>query len=119
MSSWYVWAAIGLYPETPGRADLVLASPMFPHVTIALGSGKTITIAAPQASDANRYVQHANVEGITAPPSCTNTSGQYQCPWLPASVLTSGGTLDLNLGATPNTSWGSAPAASPPSISSR
>jgi len=119
LSSWYVWAAIGLYPETPGRADLVLASPMFTHVSIALSSGKTITIAAPQASDANRYVQRANVEGITAPPSCTNTAGQYVCPWLPASVLTSGGTLDLNLGATPNARWGSAPAAKPPSISSR
>ena len=30
MSSWYVWAALGMYPEIPGRAELVLASPFFP-----------------------------------------------------------------------------------------
>jgi predicted alpha-1,2-mannosidase len=119
LSSWYVWAAIGLYPETPGRADLVLASPMFARVSIALGSGKTITINAPRASDTSRYVQHAQVDGISAPPSCTNTTHDYECPWLPASVLTSGGTLDLSLGTTPNTSWGTANAAAPPSLSAR
>ena len=37
MSSWYVWAALGLYPETPGRGELVLGSPLFPHVTVTLG----------------------------------------------------------------------------------
>jgi hypothetical protein len=36
MSSWYVWAAIGLYPVTPGTADLALASPLFPTVVLAL-----------------------------------------------------------------------------------
>ena len=30
MSSWYVWAAMGLYPETPGRGELVLAQPPVP-----------------------------------------------------------------------------------------
>ena len=43
---------------------------------------------------------------------------EYVCPWLPASVLTSGGTLDLTLAATPDKRWGSAPSAAPPSISS-
>ena len=118
LSSWYVWAAIGLYPETPGRAELVLASPMFTRVSITLGSGNKLTITAPQASDANRYVQRAGITGITAPPSCANTAGEYVCPWLPASVLTSGGTLDLTLAATPYQRWGSAPSAAPPSISS-
>ena len=27
MSSWYVWAAIGMYPETPGSGDLVAREP--------------------------------------------------------------------------------------------
>ena len=34
MSSWYVWAALGMYPEIPGRAELVLASPLFPEAEI-------------------------------------------------------------------------------------
>ena len=59
MSSWYVWAAIGLYPETPGTADLVLASPVFTHVSITLANGHRIEIDAPRASAADRYVQSA------------------------------------------------------------
>ena len=31
ISSWYVWAALGLFPVTPGTADLALASPLFPN----------------------------------------------------------------------------------------
>ncbi len=34
MSSWYVWSALGMYPLYPGRADLVLASPLFTHAEI-------------------------------------------------------------------------------------
>ena len=30
MSSWYVWSALGAYPETPGSADVALGSPLFP-----------------------------------------------------------------------------------------
>jgi predicted alpha-1,2-mannosidase len=31
IASWYVWAALGLYPVTPGSADLALSSPLFPR----------------------------------------------------------------------------------------
>ena len=34
LSSWYVWAALGLFPVTPGAANLALASPLFHTVTI-------------------------------------------------------------------------------------
>ena len=40
LSSWYVWAAIGLYPVTPGSADLALASPLFPAVSVTLPDGQ-------------------------------------------------------------------------------
>ena len=65
MSSWYVWAAMGLYPETPGRGELVLASPLFPHVTITLGDGRAIVIDAPGASPGTPYVQGLDVAGLT------------------------------------------------------
>ena len=70
MSSWYVWAAIRMYPERPGSADLFLASPLFTHVTITLGDGHTITISAPAASAGNRYVQSLHVSGMTVPAGC-------------------------------------------------
>ncbi len=114
MSSWYVWAAIGMYPETPGAADLVLASPLFTQVTVTLGDGRRIEIDAPAASAANRYVQSLHVSGANAPAVCG--TAVYECPWLPASVVTSGAQLDFALGASPNDSWGTEPDAAPPSI---
>ncbi|MBE1462346.1 lectin [Kibdelosporangium phytohabitans] len=105
MSSWAVWAALGMYPQAPGRSELVLASPQFSSVTITRGNGKTITINAPGASDANKYVQSLRVNG-----QASNRA------WLPESIVANGGTLDFTLGAGPNTTWGSAPADAPPSF---
>ncbi len=39
-------------------------------------------------------------------------------PWLPASVLNSGGNLDYTLSGTPDPTWGSSPDAGPPSSGS-
>jgi predicted alpha-1,2-mannosidase len=119
MSSWYVWAAIGLYPETPGRADLVLASPLFSRVRVQLSSGKAITIDAPEASARNRYVQRLDVSGMDAPRACNVTDSGYQCPWLPASVITTGAELNFVLSDAPNEAWGGAFTAAPPSITAR
>ena len=82
MSSWYVWAAIGMYPETPGRADLVLASPLFSQVTVRLAGGRSIVIDAPRASTTNRYVEQLDVDGMQRPRQCVNAT-HYVCPWLP------------------------------------
>jgi predicted alpha-1,2-mannosidase len=124
MSSWYVWAALGLYPETPGRGELVLGSPLFSHVTIALGSGHTIVIDAPKASPASPYVQSLVVQGLaSAGPGCVSTASgtltttaAYLCPWLPATVVETGAQLDFSLGSTPLTTWGASPSDAPPSF---
>jgi putative alpha-1,2-mannosidase len=115
MSSWYVWAAIGLYPETPGRADLVLASPLFDSVVVQLANGKQITMSAPGASATRPYVQQLQVSGVATPRVCAG-AGNYECPWLAASVLTTGAQLHFTLSATPNKRWATAPAAAPPSM---
>jgi predicted alpha-1,2-mannosidase len=105
MSSWAVWAALGMYPQAPGRAELVLASPLFPAVTIRRGNGAVLDLTAPGASAENRYVQSLRVNGATS-----------TRPWLTESFVRTGGTLDFTLGATPNTGWGSAPGDAPPSF---
>ena len=115
MSSWYVWAAIGMYPETPGRADLVLASPLFPRVTIRLAGARSIVVEAPRASTSNRYVEQLDVDGTPRPRRCVSTT-HYVCPWLPSTVLATGARLHYTLAATPARSWGAAPTAAPPSI---
>jgi predicted alpha-1,2-mannosidase len=121
MSSWYVWAAMGLYPETPGRGELVLASPLFAHVTVALGSGRAIVINAPGASVTAPYVHGLDIQGL-APSnngcSAAPVSGvaTYNCPWIPATVVQTGAQLDFTLGPSPSTTWGSSGPDAPPSF---
>jgi hypothetical protein len=103
MSAWYVFSALGLYPTIPTRADLALTSPLFPRAVIHLGSGKTMTIDAPQASQANKYIQ-----GLTVRGKATNKA------WIPASMVASGGSLVYALGSTPDADWGSTPGDVPP-----
>ena len=57
ISSWYVWAALGLFPVTPGTANLALASPLFPSVTITLPDGRRLVEHAPGAAASRPYVQ--------------------------------------------------------------
>ena len=40
MSAWYVWSALGMYPEIPGTADLAIGSPLFTEAVVTAG-GKT------------------------------------------------------------------------------
>ena len=63
MSSWYVWSALGMYPETPGTADLALGSPMFTQAVVTLPSGNTLTINGNGAADNAPYVQSATWNG--------------------------------------------------------
>ena len=104
MSSWYVWGALGMFPETPGTANLVLASPLFPSITIQRESGQTIQINAPGASATTYYVQSLKVNGKSSSDA-----------WLAPSFITKSGTLDYTLGSTANTSWGASSNDAPPS----
>ncbi|WP_313437404.1 GH92 family glycosyl hydrolase [Stenotrophomonas sp.] len=94
MSSWYVWSALGLYPVYPGRADLVIGSPLFPEVVIARPGAKIVVRARGAAMDAP-YVQSLRVDGKDSGAS-----------WLPADFVQRGGTLDFELGTTKNEQWG-------------
>ena len=62
MSSWYVWATIGMYPEIPARAELVLGSPLFNAVTIRRDQGNIVVTAHGAGTDAP-YVQSLKVNG--------------------------------------------------------
>jgi predicted alpha-1,2-mannosidase len=104
MSAWYVWSALGMFPQTPGTADLALGSPLFTKITIALGNGGTITINAPQAADNAPYVQSLSLNGST-----------WNNAYLPPSFATSGGTLDYVLGTTANAGWAAGVSSAPPS----
>lgn len=104
MSSFYVWSALGAYPETPGSSEVVLGSPMFKHIAIHLGNGKTVTESAPAAADDAPYVRSLTVNG-------TNWTRTY----VPVSTFTKGGALDWTLATSPSTAWGAAADDAPPS----
>jgi predicted alpha-1,2-mannosidase len=44
LSSWYVWAALGLYPQTPGTTTLALSTPLFPHAVVRRPGRPDLTI---------------------------------------------------------------------------
>ncbi|MFJ2959529.1 lectin [Streptomyces sp. NPDC087270] len=104
MSAWYVWAALGMYPETPGTSDLALGSPLFTQAVVTLPSGNTLTINGNGAADNAPYVQSATWNGTA-----------WNNAYAPTTAITAGGTLDYTLGTTANTSWATAASAAPPS----
>jgi predicted alpha-1,2-mannosidase len=107
MSAWYVWSALGFYPETPGTTDLALGSPVFANAAIHLPSGKILKVTAPKAAANAPYVQ-----------SMTSNGASWSHAYLQPGLITKGGTVSFALGTTPNTSFASAPADAPPSDSS-
>jgi predicted alpha-1,2-mannosidase len=95
MSSWYVFAALGLYPEIPGVAGLALSSPFFPTIRVHLDNGHTLSIQSSGISDTSYYVQSLKVNGQT-----------YTSAWLPFDAIMNGATLQYIMGNQPNPGWG-------------
>jgi predicted alpha-1,2-mannosidase len=104
ISSWYVFASLGLYPEIPGVAGLVVGSPMFSKATIHLENGKTIQIVGENALRENFYVQSLKLNG-----------NDYESPWINWNDLANGATLDFDLGDKPS-QWGTDLKQAPPSF---
>ena len=104
ISSWYVFGALGLFPEVPGVGGFVIGSPLFPSVTINLENGRQITIQGNNQSAQNYYVQSLTING-------TNSANL----WLPFSTLQNGANLVFTLTNAPS-SWGTNAADAPPSF---
>jgi predicted alpha-1,2-mannosidase len=107
ISSWYVFSALGLYPDLPGVGGFVIGSPLFSSITVNLPGGQTLQINAPNAGDANPYVQDMAINGV-----------ETTSLWLTVDQILGNATttLDFDLGNQPNTGWGSSPDDAPPSF---
>ena len=101
MSAWYVFSALGLYPQVPGSASLLLGAPVFPAVTIDRPGRSDLTISAPDADDTHVYVDAVRLNGRP-----------YQRSWADGLIRT-GGTLVFRLAEQPNTGWATDPASLP------
>ncbi|MDP4174960.1 MAG: GH92 family glycosyl hydrolase [Bacteroidota bacterium] len=105
MSSWYVFNAMGFYPECPGRPIYDIGSPIFSKITLNVGGGKEFTIEAKNASDKNKYIQSATLNGKTITKA-----------WIEHSDIVKGGNLTFEMGDRPNKAWGSRPEDAAPSM---
>ena len=95
MSAWYVLAASGIHPITPGDTRYEITSPAFNKITFNLPQGKQFTIKADDNSAENIYIQSATLNGE-----------DYNKCWIDYKDLVKGGVLELKMGATPNKRWG-------------
>jgi hypothetical protein len=107
LSSWYVWAALGLYPSTPGAPILTVTTPLFDRAEIAVPAGQFIRIFAPGASGPGglKYIGGLSIDGWPTDQT-----------FLPESVIRTGGDLAFALSAVPNVFWGAAESSAPPSF---
>jgi len=104
MSAWYIWSALGFYPETAGAPLYAIGSPVFTAAKIRLPGG-TFTVSAPGASLAGKYVQTATLNGVP-----------LDRTWFTHDAFLPDGTLELRMGPTANTSWGVGAGSAPPSM---
>ena len=104
MSAWYVFAAMGFYPVDPVGGVYVLGSPIFDEVRLDVGNGRTFRIEAPGAGE-KPYVVGATLNGEPWPYT-----------WITHDLITAGGVLRLEMANEPDTAYGRAPSARPPSL---
>ena len=121
LSSWYVFGALGLYPEVPGVGLLAIGAPLFREATVRLGNGRKLRISAsafgtsrgrgkkrrivPLSLSKAPYIQGMRFNGHA-----------YGQPWTTFCALARGADLRYRLGARPNRAWGGSAAALPPSF---
>ena len=105
LSSWAVFASVGLFPGIPGVGGFLVGSPLFPSATVHLAGAATLVIHAPEASLDNRYVRELRLNGTV-----------YNRPWIAWDDVKNGAILDFVLSSTPDPTWGAAAADAPPSL---
>ena len=102
LSSWYVFGALGLYPEVPGVGLLAIGSPLFPRASVTLAHHRHLVIST--AGD-GPYIRSLELDGHP-----------HRRPWAAWCALAKGARLSFQLGRRPDRRWGSSAAAVPPSF---
>ena len=105
MTSFVVFSSLGFYPVTPGFPAYNIGSPLFTNAKVTLANGKIFEIEAKNASDENKYIQSATLNGKV-----------WNKPWFGHDDIKNGGKLILVMGNHPNKLWGADVNAAPPSV---
>jgi Glycosyl hydrolase family 92 len=95
MQSWLLWNMIGLFP-IPAQTTFLIHSPWFEHLSIDLGSGKTLVVNSTGGNkDTAIHVQSLKVNGQ-----------EWRKTWLTwDDVFAEGGTMEFVLGPEPISEW--------------
>ena len=104
MSAFVVFSMMGFYPVTPGVPIYDLCSPVFDRITVRLHNGKTIKIICRNNSQDNKYIQSIQLNGKP-----------LDQVWFRHADVVDGGTLELQMGNTPNKDLGADQQKYPPS----
>ncbi|WP_129337002.1 glycoside hydrolase domain-containing protein [Cellulomonas endophytica] len=95
LSSWYVWAALGLFPVA-GQDLVLLNAPSYRESQLALGSGATLRVTTdgfvePEPDGPPQHVQRMTLDGRA-----------LDRGWITTSQLHAGGHLHVELGPEPS-----------------
>ncbi|WP_222594187.1 glycoside hydrolase domain-containing protein [Terrabacter aerolatus] len=102
LSSWNVFAALGMYPTVASAPGLALSTPQFPAATVWL-KNKPLRITTDGDASARPFIAGLTV-GRTS----------HQSSWLPLCEVKGGGAMSFTLAARP-TGWATAESLTPPS----
>jgi predicted alpha-1,2-mannosidase len=127
LSAWYVFGALGLYPEVPGVGLLAIGSPLFERATIALPHRRRATISAsafamrlPRGTKGRAHARPRRValSAVAAPyvRSLRVDGHAYERSWTTYCSLARGADLSFQLGPRPERTRS---AAVPPSFGPR
>jgi putative alpha-1,2-mannosidase len=89
-SAWYVLAALGLYPTTPGTDRLAIGSPLFQDAVLRLSTDRTVHIIGRGAADDAPYVRSLLLDGAT-----------FDAAFIDWARLSPGATLEFELATAP------------------
>ncbi|WP_370462093.1 glycoside hydrolase domain-containing protein [Phyllobacterium sp. SYP-B3895] len=106
LSTFYVFAALGIYPVVPSEPGFAISAPQFDGINFWLPNGKKLRFSTGGKSallDDVRFIQDMKLNAAT-----------YQGTWLPLDKIKDGGQLTYTLSKTP-TGWGEGEALTPPS----
>lgn len=95
MSAWYVLSSLGFYSANPANGQFVFGSPLINEATIQVRDGKTFHIAVSNNNAKNRYIQSIILNGK-----------QYTKSYFHYNDLMNGGSMIIEMGATPSKTWG-------------
>lgn len=105
-TAYVVWTHLGFYPVA-GQDTYLLCRPFFPKITFQnQATGAIATIISDNFSSENIYIQSAKLNGVS-----------YTKNWISHEFFLSGGTLELVMGSSTGSSWGTGQSNLPPSLS--